>query len=442
MIRRQTAKTCEGGVCRYHLARSSGLSLTEINLILGLNIREKITIFKFKNHCMLLGFKFKNSRSFADKACFSMLASKISGPPFNVARFEESKRLKNFAALKSAIICGANGSGKSSFLISLCNAVSLIKDSHKFLSGEGMPHNPFKSEAKNGAETKFEFEFIADRVRYKYLFSHNAESVGKESLISYPNGRPQEWFLRQRETAGAYSWRFGKSLKKEKSAAKLTVENVLLLSQAAVSYAPKLRKIHDWFAKSFQTFTPCEYCKNADIGECIAGADTAQLIKFLKIAYPDISRIEIKKNAYKAPSDVLFHHANLSEPIPCAEEASGVAALARLWIAAKRAIDCGGIFIADTPESNLHTLLLMEIIKLFNSRENKSGAQFIFTSQNHALLSQEIFRRDQIWFCEKNGRGESEIYPLSKFNVRKDLSIRKAYVSGLFGAIPKLGETN
>ena len=389
---------------------------------------------------MLLRFKFKNSRSFADETRFSMLASKISGPPFNAAELEGSKCLKSTKVLKSAIICGANASGKSSFLISLKSAVSLIKDSHKFPPGESMPHAPFKSSAKKSEESSFEFEFVADKVRYKYLFSHNAESIGKESLIAYPKGRPQEWFLRQRETAGAYSWRFGKSLKKEKSAAKLTVENVLLLSQAAVSYAPKLRKIYDWFAKSFQTFTSCEPGKNTDIGECIAGADTAQLIKFLKIAYPDISRIEIKKNAYKAPSDVLFHHANLSEPIPCAEEASGVAALARLWIAAKRAIDCGGIFIADTPESNLHTLLLMEIIKLFNSRENKSGAQFIFTSHNHALLSQEIFRRDQIWFCEKNERGESEIYPLSKFNVRKDLSIRKAYVSGLFGALPKLGE--
>lgn len=395
---------------------------------------------------MLLEFKFKNSRSFANKACFSMLASKISGPPFNVATFEDSKRLKNFATLKSAIICGANGSGKSSFLTSLCNAVSLIKDSHKFSAGEGMPQIAFKSQAKKKEKTHFEFEFIANKVRYKYFFSHNAESVGSESLIAYPNGRPQEWFLRERETNGGYAWRFGKSLKNEKSVSKLTGENVLLLSQASVSYAPKMKKIYDWFAKSFQTLNFINQTSKADISEYISESDIRALGEFLKIADSDIRKVEIKKDDCKKPCEILFYHTSLCEGLSYKEESSGIVALLGLWIAAKRAIDSGGILIADTPEKNLHTLLLVEIIRLFNSQKNNKGAQFIFTSHNHALLSQEIFRRDQIWFCEKNERGESEIYPLAKFKVRKDLSIRKAYVSGLFGALPrlykKLGETN
>lgn len=395
---------------------------------------------------MLLEFKFKNSRSFANKACFSMLASKISGPPFNVATFEDSKRLKNFATLKSAIICGANGSGKSSFLTSLCNAVSLIKDSHKFSAGECMPQIAFKSQAKKKEKTHFEFEFIANKVRYKYFFSHNAESVGSESLIAYPNGRPQEWFLRKRETNGDYTWRFGKSLKNEKSVTRLTAENVLLLSQASVCYAPKLRKIYNWFAKTFQTFNLPEENTKAYISEYISKSDIKPLVEFLKIADPDIRQVEIRKDGCKKPCEILFYHTSLCEGISYEEEAVGIMALLCLWIAAKRAIDSGGILIADAPEKNLHTLLLVEIIKLFNSQKNNKGAQFIFTSHNHALLSQEIFRRDQIWFCEKNKRGESEIYPLAKFKVRKDLSIRKAYVSGLFGALPrlykKLGETN
>ncbi len=395
---------------------------------------------------MLLEFKFKNSRSFANKACFSMLASKISGPPFNVATFEDSKRLKNFATLKSAIICGANGSGKSSFLTSLCNAVSLIKDSHKFSAGECMPQIAFKSQAKKKEKTHFEFEFIANKVRYKYFFSHNAESVGSESLIAYPNGRPQEWFLRKRETNGDYTWRFGKSLKNEKSVTKLTAENVLLISQASVCYAPKLRKIYNWFAKTFQTFNLPEENTKAYISEYISKSDIKPLVEFLKIADPDIRQVEIRKDDCKKCSEILFYHTSLCEGISYEEEAVGIMALLCLWIAAKRAIDSGGILIADAPEKNLHTLLLVEIIKLFNSQKNNKGAQFIFTSHNHALLSQEIFRRDQIWFCEKNKRGESEIYPLAKFKVRKDLSIRKAYVSGLFGALPrlykKLGETN
>lgn len=395
---------------------------------------------------MLLGFKFKNSRSFANETCFSMLASKISGPPFNVATFEDSKRLKNFAALKSAIICGANASGKSSFLNSLKNSISLIKHSHKFPPGEGMPQTPFKSQAKKGEESRFEFEFIADKVRYKYCFSHDAERVGKESLTAYPNGRQQNCFLRQKEAGGKYIWRFGKILKNEKTAAKSTGENVLLLSQASVCYAPKLRKIYDWFVNSFQKLNLPEEVPASYISEYISESDIKPLVEFLKIADPDIRQIEIRKDSCKKRSEIVFHHASLCEGLSYEDEASGIATLLGLWIAAKRTIDRGGVLIADTPEKNLHTLLLVEIIKLFNSQKNTKGAQFIFTSHNHALLSQEIFRRDQIWFCEKNERGESEIYPLTKFKVRKDLSIRKAYVSGLFGALPRLceelGETN
>jgi AAA15 family ATPase/GTPase len=97
----------------------------------------------------------------------------------------------------------------------------------------------------------------------------------------------------------------------------------------------------------------------------------------------------------------------------------------------------GGILIVDEIEDSLHTLLVENFIKLFNNINNKK-AQIIFTTHNTKLLSRRIFRRDQIWFTEKNLQGATYINSLYDFSVRKDASFEKDYLLGKYGAIPYL----
>ena len=70
---------------------------------------------------------------------------------------------------------------------------------------------------------------------------------------------------------------------------------------------------------------------------------------------------------------------------------------------------------------------------------NTKGAQLIFTTHDAMLLDLNFFRRDQIWFAEKNpDDGSSAIYPLDDFSVRKLENVEKGYLLGRYGAIPFL----
>jgi hypothetical protein len=105
----------------------------------------------------------------------------------------------------------------------------------------------------------------------------------------------------------------------------------------------------------------------------------------------------------------------------------------------------GGIFVVDEFDAQLHPLMTRELVQLFNSREtNPHHAQLIFTTQDTNLLDNTLFRRDQIWFVEKNRQGASQLYSLAEFklenerSVRNDLSLERNYIQGRFGAVPYL----
>ena len=94
--------------------------------------------------------------------------------------------------------------------------------------------------------------------------------------------------------------------------------------------------------------------------------------------------------------------------------------------------------IIDELDKSLHPLLVNYIVSLFNNPTiNKNGAQLIFNTHDTNLLSLTIFRRDQIWFTEKNYKnGSTDLYPLDEFTVRKNENIQKGYLNGRYGAIP------
>ncbi len=100
----------------------------------------------------------------------------------------------------------------------------------------------------------------------------------------------------------------------------------------------------------------------------------------------------------------------------------------------------GSVFIIDELDARLHPLLTEAIIRLFNSNEtNPNNAQLVFTTHDTNLLTNKLFRRDQIWFTEKNKVGATDLYSLAEFKVRNDASYEKDYIAGRYGAIPFIG---
>ncbi|WP_353735315.1 AAA family ATPase [Okeania sp. SIO1H5] len=91
-------------------------------------------------------------------------------------------------------------------------------------------------------------------------------------------------------------------------------------------------------------------------------------------------------------------------------------------------------------DARLHPIITRAIIDLFNSNTtNPKNAQLIFTTHDTNLLSNKIFRRDQIWFTEKNRQGATDLYSLVEYKVPNDAPFESDYIKGKYGAIPFLG---
>lgn len=107
----------------------------------------------------------------------------------------------------------------------------------------------------------------------------------------------------------------------------------------------------------------------------------------------------------------------------------------------------GKTLIIDELDAKLHPLITMHIIRLFNNPEtNPNHAQLLFSTHDTNLLSTELFRRDQIWFTEKDVIEQTDLYSLDDFvfpdgsKVRKDANLEKNYIAGRYGAIPYIGD--
>ena len=107
------------------------------------------------------------------------------------------------------------------------------------------------------------------------------------------------------------------------------------------------------------------------------------------------------------------------------------------WI---RTLESGATLLVDELESSLHTYISKFLVGLFHSSKNNQNAQLIFTAHDTNLLETNLFRRDQIWFVEKNSNNATELYSLLEYKPRKDEVIERGYLKGRYGAIPFVKE--
>jgi AAA15 family ATPase/GTPase len=117
-------------------------------------------------------------------------------------------------------------------------------------------------------------------------------------------------------------------------------------------------------------------------------------------------------------------------------ESAGTKKLIRILGPIYDTLRTGKVLFIDEYNSKLHPNLSKKLIDFFH-RFNRKGAQIIFTANDTNLLNKNIFRRDQIWFAEKNQFGVSSMYSLSEFNadtVRKTSAFDKKYLENIFGA--------
>ena len=419
---------------------------------------------------MLIEFTVKNYRSIHLSQTLSMVAAKDHS-------LQESNCMPSGIPaipylVRSAVLYGANASGKSNLVFALLFMRGLVETSAVGIrEGQELNVTPFCFDMTAIDESsEFEITFIHEGVRYQYGFSLNRTRIIREWLLAYVERKAQCWFEREYDPEkGKYNWHFGSHLvggKQRHLWSESTRANALFLSTAVNLNSDQLRPIFNWFVNNlviipsnmpFQPFQTMEYVKNE--------MHKSEVLQFLQAADLAISDLEIKtqkghevqlrlepgkptfetRQEKDIPMATLFHKGKneRSVGLNLNEESHGTQ---RLFAYAGPILDIlkdGKILVVDELDGSLHPKMVQFLIKLFqNTSINKNNAQLIFTTHNTSLLDNELFRRDQIWFMEKDNNHASNLYPLTDFSPRKGEALERGYLMGRYGALPFFGEFN
>lgn len=422
---------------------------------------------------MLIEFTVGNFLSFKEIKTFSAVAASIKEhADDNLINTD-----KNLKLLKSAVIYGANASGKSNLIKAMGFMKALIYNSAKdmqTLATLSVERFALSSDYDD-KPAHFEIIFIHDTVRYRYGFEMTDEKIIKEWLFFVPNKMETELFTRSGQ-----EFHIGNQFRKEaKGLIERTRENALFLSVTAIWNGETANKIMKWFNSfniisginddMYQAFTLTLLEKDSGM--------KSSMLDFLKSADLGIDDLEIEEQ--EISYDTLPK--NLSDKLKklvLSNENSGKSTMLNLatihkkygsdnkWVSnvkfdinkhesegTKKAFSLSGplldtlmngkTLVIDELDSKLHPLITQAIIKMFNSQiTNNKNAQLIFATHDTSLLDRKFFRRDQIWFTEKDPFGATDLYSLVDYKekVRNDASYGKEYMLGKYGAIPFLGD--
>lgn len=425
---------------------------------------------------MLLQFSIRNFRTFKDKATLSLIASNYDRETREADNVFESKGF-NSRLLKSAVIYGANASGKSRLIEAFAFMRHFVINSSKETQkGESIDVEPFILSAETENEpSEFEIIFLFNDELFRYGFEVTKQVIVSEWLYHKPKTKEVELFFRDGNQFDVHERNFSKGSAIAKQG--LVRDNALFVSVAAQFNERTAISVIDWFKRlkllsgldetGYQGFTlgrteiPAHKIK---ILELLKAADFG--IQDIKLRKLDIEKLpsgmpkevkdeilrEVKEENAEFIADVLTMHKkydfnkqvvqNVSFSLND-DESSGTKKFFALSGPILDVIENGFTLVVDELDSKLHPNLVCKIVSLFNSNQfNPKNAQLIFNTHDTNLLSSGLFRRDQIWFTSKDKYGEAKLYSLADFKsdeVRKNESFENNYIRGKYGAVPYLG---
>ena len=422
----------------------------------------------FGGGLMLVDFEVENFRSYRQAKRLSMVASSARELPRNLIDTDVGLQL-----VRSAVLYGANASGKSNLLAAMDCVSGLLETP----MNRGMPslntHSPFALDRTSGTKpSRFRVRFLISEVLYDYSVSIRVGLVDEERLIVYPHGRPQEWFHRKGKEIDFNSTH----LKGQKQSLRsVTPPDVPLLSVAAAFEHPQLHPPSRWLRlnlcdhfnmlrfrprmirpemggfesaarrchedQSFRLWM-CAFLRHADLGVQGLEIDVVEM-KSGRPVYREgsLSTVEdVVQNRYVP----YFSHTGddeITARFGLANESQGTQRLFAMMPHFFEVLRDGRLTVIDDVGAGLHPSLVRELIRAFHDPElNPKGAQLVFATHDTSLLSGKLFRRDQVWFTEKDGSGATDLYSLNDIKgVREDESFEKGYMRGRYGAIPFFG---
>lgn len=421
---------------------------------------------------MLLQFSLKNFRTFKDKATLSLIASNYDKETREAENITLDEKF-NLRVLKSAVVYGANASGKSKLFEALMFMKHYVITSSKdSLRGDEIDIEPFRLNSESEKEpSEFEVIFTHDNILYRYGFEVDKRQVIAEWLYYKPKTKEIELFYRDGGAFETHDRNFSKGRMVIREG--LVRDNALLLSVSAQFNDSVSIAVTEWF-KNLMTFSELDESgyHGLTMSRTRDPIHKERILKLLKAADLGIRDVNLKKldsnrnsrelndkftmEVYDEEAeyftDVLTVHRKYDadkKPIGMVDlsleddESSGTRKFLALAGPILDALEKGYTLVIDELDAKLHPNLVSRIVGLFNSCDlNRKDAQLIFNTHNTNLLSSDLFRRDQIWFTEKNKYGEGRLYSLADFKsdeVRKTEPFEDNYVRGKYGGVPFLG---
>lgn len=390
---------------------------------------------------MLVQFMVRNVLSFKEETVLDMTA-------INAYKEHESNLIDNGTKeklLRVAAIYGANASGKSNLYMAMRYFQRIIVESLNNVDDDSMTaiesyYEPYKFEEEMDNSEFQIIEIIGDS-EYKYGFEYNDKCIVTEWLYRKN--------LNTKRTVPIFERSFGKiefgsSVRKECDLYKDQIPAETLV----LSFFNKLKMKTDIFSEVYNSIidilvVPTNFCEDTRLLKAllpkVIDYDKDKLVSFLSAIDTGIKDIGYDDSE----KDIRFYTVhkgkdNNDYPLGLFFESEGTIKSIMLFIYARNAILNNKVIFVDELNIKLHPLLLKFIIDLFY--DEKSSAQLIYTTHDTTLMDKRFFRRDQIWFVQKDKFGYSELVALSDFKVRSDASFEKDYLAGVYGGIPDLEE--
>ena len=405
---------------------------------------------------MLIRFSFKNFKSFKNENCLDMEATSLKEHEYNVAKIDNGEDVKVSA------IYGANASGKTNVL----QAFDYMKK-RILVSDDSKKNSPIDEEniysfMINNAPIALEVEILAKNNKiYKYGFEVLKDKIISEWLFEKRVNKFYSIFERENNNVSMKPNKISELVNIDERTLFLNIYSKIDRNNEDFS------NVYDWFVNStyldlgnpnFERFI------NNRVSLKILSDENykKELLKFIKTFDSGIEGIKTTPDSIEAVKsnngiiDIeVIHRGENGElkALPFYLESNGTRKMFHLFDFFMDALKNGMVLFVDELDAKLHPLLTRYIINLFhNSDTNKGNGQLIYSTHDTVNLNKETFRRDEIWFAEKDKDGISEIYALSDYileddknagkKVRNDATYNKDYLTGRYGAIPVLEEFN
>lgn len=441
---------------------------------------------------MLINLEIENWMSYKGKAAISLSASREQQHSETLAAFP---RLK-MRFLPIAMMFGGNASGKSNFFKALAFCKSFVQFGMQMQPEEPIAVEAFRLDAESEYKpTRFSFSILVGNDIYDYSFAATRLRVTEEKFSRRTSPAKDLSYSRVWDNKKeVYDFTFGKAFDTDLALAQLISrsvrENQLYLSVAASQNLLVLLPVYNWFAKTLRLISPVQnhttieryadksWPASARVSEMLREFDTgiAEIrrtrIQRSEIPMPpqwvdDFIRqtregmtLRLNKNDETMPylitrlnGELIFEKLTACHKAATPNGETAEFELSHESEGTQRILDLlpalvdlesnaiPHVFVIDEIDLQLHTMATQRIIKLFtDSRTKDSRSQILATTHDLFLMDQSILRRDEMWLAERNPRTEtSKLVSVNDFlETRKNLDLRKFYLSGRMGGIPSI----